>query len=109
MCSMVCHRPSMDSIWQQLPDEISEHICNQLPKVRRIPMDLSGDIQNQFFMLSRLRRNYTSWYGRDDGYDVLLDDLNMLNETDYINIYDAWYDIDRDRRREYYYSVFDPF
>lgn len=99
----------MDSIWQQLPGELSELICNQLPKVRKIDEVLSGDIQNQFYMLNRLRRNFTSWYGRDDGYDVLLDDLNMINETDYINIYDAWYDIDRDRRREYYYSVFDPF
>lgn len=99
----------MDPVWTQLPLELSEHICNQLPKVRKFDEVLSGDIQNQFYMLNRLLRNYTSWYGRDDGYDVLLDDLNMINETDYINIYDAWYDIDRDRRREYYYSVFNPF
>ena len=37
----------MDTVWKQLPLELSEHICNQLPKVRRIASDLKRQIEER--------------------------------------------------------------
>ncbi len=103
----IVYEYAMDPIWQQLPDELVEHVCNQLPKVRRIDDVLAEDIRNQFFHLDKLLRYYNRWFGRMDAYDILLDDLNMINESDFVNIYDAWYDTKPEKRREYYYSVFE--
>ena len=44
----------MDPIWKNLPLELSEHVCNQLPKVRRIPVDLAAEIKNQDMMYARV-------------------------------------------------------
>jgi hypothetical protein len=93
----------MDSIWTQLPLDLVDHVCNQLPKVRRMDPDLKVDLR--FWHLEKLLRNNQMWYGRVDGLQLLLDDLNMLNETDHIDVHDAWFDMDLDRRMEYYDSV----
>jgi hypothetical protein len=95
----------MDTIWKNLPIELSEHICNQLPKVRRIPCDLKQDLRYQFFMVDKMLKYFTMWYGYDDAYTLLLHDLNMLNESDDVSPYDTWYSMDTDKRTEYYYSI----
>lgn len=41
----------MDTIWTNLPLELSEHICNQLPKVRRIPQSLKREIEERAYIV----------------------------------------------------------
>lgn len=95
----------MDLMWTQLPLELSEHICNQLPKVRKIDEDLRFDIVSQNYMVHRMLKYYTQWFGKDDATYVLLDDLNIITESDYVDVYDAWFNMDTDKRTKYYHSV----
>jgi hypothetical protein len=95
----------MDPVWKELPSELTEHICNNLTRVRWISPELKSELI--FWPLEKMLVYMSRWYGRLDGYDVLLDDLNMLNETDFIDVHDAWYAMDVDKRLEYYHSVMD--
>lgn len=101
----VCVTVLMDSVWKDLPLDLAEHVCNQLPRVRQMAPELKIDLI--FWPLQRLIRNTTNWYGRDDGYELLLDDLNMLTESDFSVVHDAWYAMDVDARLEYYHAVMD--
>lgn len=95
----------MDPIWRELPVELVEHVCNQLPKVRSISHAMKHELT--FRPLELLIKNTMAWFGRDDGYQLLLDDLNLLNESDFNNLYEVWEDMDVDKRLEYYHSVMD--
>jgi hypothetical protein len=34
----------MDPIWEKLPSELSDYICNKLSQVRSVPVDLKEDL-----------------------------------------------------------------
>jgi hypothetical protein len=95
----------MESVWKDLPVDLSEHICNQLTKVRGIDDEMKTEII--FWHLEKMLLYMSRWYGYYDGRDIVLDDLNMLNETDFIDVHDVWYAMDVDKRLEYYHSVMD--
>lgn len=95
----------MDSVWKDLPLDLAERVCNQLPRVRQMAPELKIDLI--FWPLHRLIRNTTRWYGKVDGYEILLDDLNMLNESDFSDVHDVWYHMDVDKRLDYYHAVMD--
>lgn len=96
----------MDPIWQQLPCDLVDHVCNQLPKVRRIDQRLKSDIVDQFWRVDQMLHFYRAWFGKD-GDIVLLDDLNMLNKSDYDDVYEVWKVLNKEERMEYYKSVTD--
>jgi hypothetical protein len=54
----------MDPIWRTLPLELSERICNMLPKVRSLPAVVRGDIRTGQLehMLSLLDRFHDRYY-----------------------------------------------
>ena len=95
----------MDPVWTQLPIELAEHVCNQLPKVRRVDENMKAQIENQEWMVKRMLKYYTEWFGYMDAYDFLLDDLNMLNESDFLYVWKVWEDLDPEKRSEYYNAV----
>lgn len=95
----------MDPIWKELPVDLYEHVCNQLPKVRQIDPQLKYELT--FSPLERLIKNTVAWYGMTHGYELLLYDLNLLNESDFEDLYDVWYNMDVDKRLEYYHSIMD--
>lgn len=37
----------MDPIWKTLPTDLVHRVCNQLPNVRRIPVDLKREIESR--------------------------------------------------------------
>jgi hypothetical protein len=41
----------METVWMNLPLDLAEHICNQLPKVRRIPCDLKREIESRVWIV----------------------------------------------------------
>ncbi len=45
----------MDTVWKELPVHLAEHICNQLPKVRRIPDDLKREIESRVRIVRDVR------------------------------------------------------
>jgi len=95
----------MDPIWQQLPGDLVERVCNQLPKVRRMDEKLKSDIVDQFWRVDKMLNYYRMWFGRHDAYYILLDDLNMLNESDYECVYQVWRELRQEERMNYYKSV----
>jgi hypothetical protein len=50
----------MDSIWQKLPLDLAQYICNKLPQVRGIPFDLKDDIVTQQWRLTRFAKNWST-------------------------------------------------
>lgn len=97
----------MDSIWSHLPRDLVDRVCNQLPKVRAIPENLKDEIVNQRWRLEKLYNNVRAWYGDYDGYYLLLDDLNILNESDFQSLDEVWIDMAHEKRVDYYKSVMD--
>jgi hypothetical protein len=95
----------MEELWMNLPSDISYRICNKLPEVRAIPYELSLSINQQFWMLERLVKLYRNWFGHD-GYYFLVDDLNAVNQSDMIDPWDIWYDMNKESRTEFYNNVF---
>lgn len=92
----------MDPVWQNLPVDLSDKICNMLPKVRAMDPDMKDQIK--FWHLRRLLNNSIMWFGYSDGYMIVLDDLNMLCESDYTSVHHAWSNTDVEKRLEYYYQ-----
>jgi hypothetical protein len=41
----------MDPIWQTLPADLVDRICNMLPRVRAIPVELKNEITSQMHKL----------------------------------------------------------
>lgn len=95
----------MDPVWKDLPVDLVNHVCNQLPKVRVIPENLRDEIVKQHWMLDNMLNYYIVWYGVVDAYFVLLDDLNIMTTHEYFDLIEAWDSIDSLKRMEYYRSV----
>lgn len=73
---------SMDPIWQNLPLDLSEKICNFLPKVRAIPQSLKYELLYAVKMreFHKILVEYEENYGKFRAYDVLIYDMyNILN------------------------------
>lgn len=65
----------MDPIWKQLPLEVSEKICNMLPKVRRIDETLKDEIESQWYKYDKYYYNCVQFFGADMAECVMYDDL----------------------------------
>ena len=91
----------MDPIWQQLPSDLAERVCNQLPKVRAIPENLKKEIVSQRWMLAK---SY-NWYLRfcqfhaRPAYIMFQQELGVQRD-----INQAWMDMDCDARSEFYWN-----
>ena len=68
----------MDPIWQNLPLDLSERVCNALTKVRRIDDLLANDIKNQWYKYDRWYYNVMSLFGVDNAMYVMYDDLKNV-------------------------------
>jgi hypothetical protein len=96
----------MDPVWTQLPVELSEHICNQLPNVRRIPLNLKCEIESQRWMLAKSYNYYLrlcQFHGRAA--------LTMMRDSMGITEGDpngAWARMTTDERLEFYYGAYGP-
>ena len=53
-----CGETVMYPIWKKLPLDLSYYICNKLPQVRGIPIDLKKDIVTQQWRLNRFAKNW---------------------------------------------------
>ena len=66
----------MDPIWQTLPADLTAHVCNQLPKVRKIPDALKKQIEErtiyvhkcEYPVVNGLCRAYNCRQVPDDGH-----------------------------------------
>ena len=93
----------MDPMWTNLPSELSEHICNQLPKVRGIPVNLKRDIQSQRWMLAKSYSYYLrlcEFHSRA-GYTMF---KNQLGVPDGVDINDHWKTMSPDDRMRFYFT-----
>ena len=109
MCRETTHRwlrhcfCTMDSVWANLPSELSEHICNQLPKVRGIPVNLKRDIESQRWMLAKSFNYYLRMcqFHSLAGYTMFKNQLRVPNGVD---INDYWKTISPDDRLRFYFT-----
>lgn len=73
----------MDPIWKNLPLDLSEKICNCLPKVRSISPSLKYELlytvkMREFY---KIFIDYEDMYGTTRAWDVILMDMyNILND-----------------------------
>lgn len=58
----------MNSIWQNLPLELVYLVCNKLPQVRGIPIDLKEDIISSS-KFEEVRDAYVEYYGEITVFD----------------------------------------
>lgn len=65
-------------IWKNLPCEISEKICNMLPKVRKIDERLKNDIVNQWYLFDKYMYNCIMMFGYNHYECVMYDDLKNV-------------------------------
>ena len=49
---------TMDPVWRNLPEELTERVCNKLPEVRRVPDALKRQICGQRWMLTKVINSY---------------------------------------------------
>ena len=68
----------MDPIWQELPQDLSERVCNTLTKVRRIDENLANEIKNQWYIYDRWYYNYVSLFGTDIALCAMYDDMKNV-------------------------------
>lgn len=68
----------MDSIWKDLPLDLSERVCNTLTKVRRIDENLKNEIVNQWYKYDRWYYNTMSLFGKSNVLCVMYDDMKNV-------------------------------
>ena len=68
----------MDPIWQNLPLELSEKICNNLQKVRQIDERLKNDIVNQWYLYDKYAYNCIMMFGYANYQCVMYDDMKNV-------------------------------
>jgi hypothetical protein len=66
------------SIWQNLPCDISDKICNLLPKVRQIDERLRNDIVNQWYLYDKYMYNCIMLFGYANYECVMYDDMKHV-------------------------------
>lgn len=96
-------------IWNALPTELAEHICNQLPKVRSMNPSMKREIESQRWMLAKS----FNWYLRlnqfhaREAYRMFDKDLRLLFGLDgHVN--EQWALLSPDDRIEFYYRPGGP-
>lgn len=73
----------MDPVWKNLPCDVSEKICNMLPKVRKIDERLKNDIVNQWYLFEKYMYQYMMVFGMANYEYIMYDDMiNVMNLTD---------------------------
>ena len=100
------YEDQMSGVWKNLPDELSEHICNQLPKVRRIAEPLKMQIVSQRWMLAKSYNYYLRYCEFHSGSALSMMKRCMgITEGD---PNDAWSRMTQEKRLEFYYGSFGP-
>ena len=76
----------MDPIWQTLPDDLVDRICNMLHKVRSVSPILKGELSHRVTMnefYKYLEAYEKQYYYTDQSMDAFCDDMyNILNNWD---------------------------
>lgn len=73
----------MDPCWKNLPNELVDKICNDLPKVRAIPFALKNELiyVTKWRVFQRLIAGYEDLYGPMRGMDILTNDIyDVMND-----------------------------
>ena len=97
----------MDSLWTELPLELSEKICNSLTKVRTIQESIKTEIESQRWMLAKI----FSWYfelcqfNHPMALSTIRRDLGVPVNVD-INVH--WNTMTPDERIDFFYSPYGP-
>lgn len=95
----------MEPIWNALPIELSEHICNQLPKVRWVAPGLKREIESQRWMLAKILDWYHEFaqYNSAQAYWMIKRDLGCTGD---LNVH--WSKMSPEERLTFYYSAGGP-
>ena len=90
----------MDPVWTQLPSELSDHICNQLPKVRSIDKALKRELCSQRYLYAKFINRYIELfsYPGQHWYHALRVELGG-DPTD------VWNNLTPEERWELYHTV----
>lgn len=73
----------MDPVWKNLPCDVSEKICNMLPKVRQIDERLKNDIVNQWYLFDKYMYKYIMLFGYSNYEYIIYDDMiHVMNLPD---------------------------
>lgn len=98
---------TMDPIWKTIPSELSNHICNQLPKVCKINDDLKKEIESQRWMLAKIINWYIvlADYNSRFAFSMFRRDLGIKPDVD-INIH--WNGMSQDQRINFFYAPYGP-
>ena len=73
----------MDPIWCNLPPELVEHICNQLPKVRRVAPDLKRELLQRVRVIKEVEYPVVSGLRRSHNYkQIPVEDTRCVVESD---------------------------
>ncbi len=95
----------MDPVWKELPVHLAEHICNQLPKVRRLPMNLKREIESQRFFLAK---SYTYYLRLCEFHSRAALSRMMIRTGNHGDLNDVWRDMSPEARLEFYYGSGGP-
>jgi hypothetical protein len=98
------YEDQMSGVWKNLPDELSEHICNQLPKVRRIPEDMKREIESQRWMLAKSYNYYLRYCEFRTGAALSMMKLRIGNGDPNV----MWTQMTHDERLAFYYDDMGP-
>jgi hypothetical protein len=100
------YEDQMSGVWTNLPDELSEHICNQLSKVRRIPITMKHEIESQRWMLAKSYSYYLRLCQFHQRAALAMMRGRMgITEGDPNHV---WARMTTDERLEFYYGVEGP-
>ena len=74
----------MEQIWQTLPLEMAEMICNKLPQVRSLPLQLKKELCDEQWRLTRVSKFWGQWYD-NPWYNIIYNRLNHYLIHDSLN------------------------
>lgn len=91
----------MDPMWRDLPPELADHVCNQLPKVRRIPENIRQQIVSQRWMLAKSYNWYLKFcsFHTRSAHSMFQRDLGIQGD-----INQHWMSMTPDERSEFYWN-----
>jgi hypothetical protein len=91
----------MDPIWKNIPNELVEHVCNQLPKVRRVSWEFKNDLQFGLldWVINRMTRleDHNRYRATDNLIDILFAYNGFEENDENVSVLeDMWYDCSQD-------------
>lgn len=91
----------MDPMWRDLPPELADYVCNQLPKVRHIPENLKTQIISQRWMFAKSYNWYLKFcmFHARSAYIMFQQELGIQGD-----INQHWMDMTPDERSEFYWT-----